>query len=83
VLDAMRRLEDVDGVIFAENLTIGDQTWLRFLTTRRDVDQTLRDVESSLRDMGGAMEGTEVRDAVFEDLFTTMTRGARHVEDRR
>jgi ABC-2 type transport system ATP-binding protein len=83
VLDAMRRLEDVDGVIFAENLTIGDQTWLRVRTTRRDVDQTLRDVESSLRDMGGAMEGTEVRDAVFEDLFTTMTRGARHVEDRR
>jgi hypothetical protein len=29
------------------------------------------------------MERSDVRDAVFEDLFTTMTRGSQHVEDRR
>jgi ABC-2 type transport system ATP-binding protein len=69
-------LEGLPAVIFAENLSMGAETSLRFLTPKDDLEGVVREVEALLGARGGGMAETEVKDAVFEDLFTTLTRGS-------
>ncbi len=72
----MQALHDVPGVIFAENLTLGAETSLRFLTLKSELEQTRREVDAALARLGTHVRGVRVEDAVFEDLFTTLTRGS-------
>ena len=78
----LRALQIIPGVIFAENLTIGDETWLRYLAVRDTVDETREQVLAALAKMGGEANRMGVRDAAFEDLFATITRGSEQVVQR-
>jgi ABC-2 type transport system ATP-binding protein len=72
---ALAAVERVEGVIFAENLTIGETTRIRILADQTRVDAVRRDVEAGLQAAGGALTDPVVTRAEFEDLFTKLTRG--------
>ncbi len=78
-MDARPALDVVHAapsVIFAENLTVGERTMLRYLTEKSNLARSRELVAAGLASSGGTMEDVKVVDAVVEDLFTKLTRGS-------
>jgi len=73
---AIEALEDLEGVILAENQTAGGDPRVRLLVRREDSDSVARRAAAAVAAAGGTASAPEVSDAEFEDLFTTLTRGA-------
>lgn len=72
---SVRAIAAVEGVIFVENLTTGEETRLRFLAEKADVPRITSAAAEALVRAGGRMEDETTLDAAFEDLFTSLTRG--------
>jgi len=73
---AVAALAGVDGVILAENLTAGGDPRVRLLTRKDEADEVVRRARAAVASAGGSAGDAEVTAAHFEDLFTTLTRGA-------
>ena len=80
---AMEVVEALGPVFFVENLTVGDRTMLRYLTEKRNVEESQRLVRDALATGGGTMDDIKIVDAVVEDLFTKLTRGSEQVVEVR
>jgi ABC-2 type transport system ATP-binding protein len=76
---AMAAVEAIGPVFFVENLTVGDRTTLRYLTEKRDVEESRRLVREALASTSGTMDDATVVDAALEDLFTKLTRGSEQI----
>ncbi len=77
--DAMEVLDKLERVFFVENLTIGERTALRFLTSKEQVNDACADAEDALSSISATMGEPIVGDAMVEDLFTRLTRGSEQV----
>ncbi len=78
--EAMDVLRSLPHVIFAENLTISDETSLRYLVEKADVERATRDVGEAFARRGAAVLAPRVSDAALEDLFSQLTRGSQAAE---
>lgn len=74
--EALARVQRVEGVVFAENLTVGETTALRCLTRTEATGSVCDAIRATLEE---AVTELRVTDATFEDLFATATRGSREV----
>ena len=78
--EAMKILASFPRIHFAENLTLGRETSLRYLADRTELAASLAEVEAALASRGGTMESPVTLAAALEDLFTTLTRGSQAAE---
>src|SRR5262245_25229239 len=78
--DAMDALAAFPNVLFAENLTLGEETSLRYLVEKTALETSIREVSDAFARRGAAAIAPTVTDAALEDLFTRLTRGSQAAE---
>ena len=78
--DSAGELAPLSRIRFFENTTLTGGTSMRYLVDKTELDASLAEVREALAQRGGDMRDPVVRDAVLEDLFTTLTRGSQAAE---